>query len=225
MKDILVSVIFPSRGRGYKLLSTLDSIIEKTKNLERIEILIKIDDDDNETLKILKTYKNFNLLNIIISDRKNGYASLNEYYNELYDKSNGKFIFCANDDILLLTDEWDGLVSQYENDFVCLHHNPTFPHNDVWYFPIISKKILDIIGCVSKSVFYDGYLFFMLEDLGIFRRIDLTIQHESIDDDLTVDKNKILQGFREGTWEFDTKRDLMIEDRNKIINYLNNEKK
>lgn len=221
MNRKLISVILPSRGRVELLIQTLNSIITKCDNINNIEILIKVDDDDFETINRLKSYDNFNLITMVISSRKNGYASLNEFYNELYEMSSGEFIFCANDDMTIVTDKWDSLVKPYSGEFVCLHHNPTHPHNDTWYFPIISKKILDIIGCVSKSVFYDGYLYFMLEGLNLFKRIDLTINHITLNDELTSDKLKVIQKFKESEWEFDTKRSLMNIDREKIINYLN----
>jgi glycosyltransferase involved in cell wall biosynthesis len=217
----LISVILPTRGRGESLLKTLDSVINNCKNIGNIEILIKVDIDDTETVGIIDGYVHRNLITTIISDRKNGYASLNEFYNELYEKSLGEFIFCINDDLIISTPDWDLLVEPFRTEFVCLHHNPTAPHNDTWYFPIISKKILDIIGCVSKSVFYDGYLYFMLLDLNLFRHIDLTIHHLTLSDDLTADKLDVIDRFKQTEWEFDSKRDLMKIDRDKIINFLN----
>jgi len=221
MNKKLISVILPSRGRVELLIETVNSIINKCDDVNNIEILIKVDDDDIETINKLKTYEKFDLITMVISSRRKGYASLNEFYNELYEKSSGEFIFCANDDMTIQTDKWDTLVKPYSGKFVCLHHNPAHPHNDTWYFPIISKKILDIIGHVSKSVFYDGYLYFMLKGLNLFKRIDLTINHITLNDELTSDKLNIIQKFKETEWEFDTKRSLMNIDREKIINYLN----
>jgi len=217
----LISVILPTRGRSENLLKALDSVINNCKNINDIEILVKVDTDDTETINTINNYNHSSLITLVISDRKNGYASLNEYYNELYEKASGEFIFCINDDLNIETADWDLLVKPFENQLVCLHHNPTAPHNDVWYFPIISKKLLDVIGCVSKSVFYDGYLYFMLEGLNLFRRIDLTINHLTLDDHLTNDKLDVINKFKQTGWEFDTKRPLMQIDRNKIINFLN----
>lgn len=225
MNKKLISVILPSRGRLQFLKTTLDSVITKCKNVENIEILVKVDDDDLTTIEGLKSYENKHLINVIVSGRQNGYESLNEFYNELYGKSSGEFIFCVNDDMTIITENWDELVKPFSNQFVCLHHNPCPPHNDTWYFPIISKEILDVIGCVSKSVFYDGYLFFMLEGLDVFNRIDLTINHLSLDDQLTLDKLNVIQKFKNSEWEFDTKKELMYSDRNKIIEYINERKK
>jgi glycosyltransferase involved in cell wall biosynthesis len=215
-----ISVILPSRERLNSLTQTIDSLINRCSNLQNIEILIKIDDDDFETIEGLKSYKNYNSINVIISDKKQGYKSLNEYYNELYEKSSGEFVFCINDDLTIETDNWDKLVEPYIGQFVCLHHNPAFPHEYTWMFPIVSKQILDVIGCVSKSVFYDGYLYYILEDLGLFRQVDLTVNHFVIEDDVTEQKLKTLEKWRQTEWEFDTKRSLMLNDRDKIINHL-----
>lgn len=216
----LISVILPTRKRFDSLRNLLDSIIDKCYDIESIEILLKIDSDDVETIEKLKSYKRTDLIKTIISERKMGYSSLNDYYNELYEKSTGEFIFCVNDDITIETNSWDLLVKKYSGNLVCLHHNPTLPHNDCWYFPIVSKEILDVIGCVSKSVFYDGYLYFMLEDLNIFKRIDITINHNSLSDELTSEKNEVIEKFKSSEWEFDTKRELMMKDRDKVVEYL-----
>ncbi len=221
MNKKLISVILPSRGRIEFLLQTLNSLIDKCDDINNIEILVKVDDDDTETINGLKSYDKFNFITMVVSGRKNGYASLNEFYNELYEKSSGEFIFCANDDMTIITDKWDTLVKPYSGEFICLHHNPAFPHNETWYFPIISKSILDIIGCVSKSVFYDGYLYFMLDGLSLFKQIDLSINHIRLHDELTSDKLETFKRFEETEWEFDTKRGLMDIDRHKIIDYLN----
>jgi hypothetical protein len=218
----LVSVIFPSRDRCDKLGHTLDSVLKNCSNVNNIEILVKVDSDDLNTIDFLKKYGREDIIKVIISDRKNGYESLHEYYNELYENSVGEFIFCINDDLTVDTVNWDLEVSKFSGEFVCLHHNPTPPHNDVWYFPVISKKILDVIGHVSMSVFYDGYLFYMLKDLNLFRRVNITINHTTIDDNLTKDKLNILQRFRETSWEFDTKQGFMSNDRDKIIKFINN---
>jgi len=184
-------------------------------------IIIKIDDDDFETIEGLKSYENYNLLNVIISDKKQGYKSLNEYYNELYEKSSGEFIFCINDDLTIETDGWDKLVEPYIGQFVCLHHNPTYPFGGTWWFPIVSKQILDVMGHLSKSVFHDGYLFSVLENLGLFRQIDLTINHFVIEDDSTKEKLETLEKWRQTEeWEPRIKWPFVLEDRNKLINYL-----
>jgi glycosyltransferase involved in cell wall biosynthesis len=220
MNKKTISVILATRGRLKYLIEALDSLIDKCSDLEKIEILIKVDDDDLETIEGLKSYKNFDLIKVIISDRKKGYASLNEFYNELYEKSVGDFIFCMNDDATVETYNWDKLIEPYLGQFVCLHHNPAYPHEYTWTFPIVSKKILDVIGCVSKSVFYDGYLLFMLENLELFRQIDLSIHHFLLEDDTTKKKSEIIENWHRTEWEYDTKRPLMLDDRNKIINHL-----
>ncbi len=219
----MVSVIFPSRGRFNHLVKTLDSIIDNCSDVTKIEILVKLDDDDFETLEKINSYKNIDLINVRISNRKKGYESLNEFYNELYEVSTGEFIFCINDDVIIETQNWDKLIEVYSGQLVCLHHNPTYPHNDGWYFPIVSKKILDVIGCVSKSVFYDSYILKLLENLDVFRNINLSINHSLIHDSTTSEKCESIKKNRESTeWEFFyEKKPLLMIDREKVINYLN----
>jgi hypothetical protein len=220
MNKKTISVILATRGRLNSLIKTLDSLIYKCSDLEKIEILIKVDDDDSETIEGLKSYKNYNLINVEISDKKQGYASLNEFYNELYEKSSGDFIFCMNDDSTVETQNWDKLIEPYLGQFVCLHHNPAYPFGLTTTFPIISKQILDVLGYISKSPLYDGYILSTLENLGLFRQIDLTINHFVIEDDLTKEKLEILEKSRQSDFRKFINTDSSVNDRNKIINYL-----
>ena len=222
MNKKTISVILASRGRLNSLLKTLDSIIDKCKNIENIEILIKIDDDDLETINGLESYDKKEFIKIIVSDKKGGYSSLDEFYNELYENTIGEFVFFMNDDATIMTENWDELIEPFKGQFVCLHNNQTYPFGMVSLFPVVSKKILDVIGHATKSVFYDGYLLSVLDGLNLFKNIDLSIHHIVIDDDSTKKKLELLDTWRKTEWEPYTKNHFVLQDRNKIINYLEN---
>ena len=74
----LVSILIPTRKRVKLLKECLDSLNTKTQDKSLVEILLKIDTDDQETINFVTQYKLTSDIEIkeLITDRKNGYGSL-----------------------------------------------------------------------------------------------------------------------------------------------------
>jgi GT2 family glycosyltransferase len=118
----LVGIMIPTRKRVNLLQECLDSFNQKTNEKSLVELLIKIDTDDEETIKFVENYILTSEIDIkvVISDRKNGYGSLHEHYNSLAKASEAEFLFGMNDDIEILTDSWEQQFKKYKN-----HYHPT----------------------------------------------------------------------------------------------------
>ena len=56
----------------------------------------------------------------IIGERYEGYFSLDKFVNELCEISQGDFFLLWNDDALMMNYNWDGVISLYESETVCL---------------------------------------------------------------------------------------------------------
>lgn len=113
----LVGVMIPTRKRITLLKECLDSFNHKTTNKSLVEILIKIDTDDIDTIDFVKEYTLTSEIEIktIISDRKNGYSSLGDFNNSLAEISESEFLFGMNDDIEILTEGWEQQFLKYKN--------------------------------------------------------------------------------------------------------------
>jgi len=103
----LIGIMLPTRKRVNLLRECLNSFNAKTKNKSSVEILLKIDDDDQETIDFINSYQSEIEIKTIISDRGNGYGSLNEYYNSLAQISEAEFLMVGNDDGEMMTDNWE----------------------------------------------------------------------------------------------------------------------
>ena len=75
----LVSILIPTRKRVKLLKECLDSLNIKTQDKSLVEILLKIDTDDQETIDFVSQYKPTSDIEIkeLITDRKNGYGGFN----------------------------------------------------------------------------------------------------------------------------------------------------
>jgi len=100
--------MIPTRKRVHLLKECLDSLNKKTNNKLLVEILLKIDTDDQETIDFTNSYQSEIIIKKVISDRKNGYGSLNEYYDSLAQISEAEFLMVFNDDIEMTTNAWEG---------------------------------------------------------------------------------------------------------------------
>lgn len=125
----MISIILNSRGRVNRLKLLFWSILQNTIDLKNIEILIRIDHDDHETVnffKILST-NNFNLFRIkcFIGPRP---TNLCASYNELAKESKGDYIFVLNDDIDIITYGWDQEIL-------------SVPSNQIWLLSVFDTSI------------------------------------------------------------------------------------
>lgn len=110
----LIGIMIPTRKRVQLLKECLDSFNKKTSDKSLVELLLKIDSDDLETLKFAESYKSEIEIKIIVTDRKNGYGSLHEHYNSLAKISESEFLMVFNDDIEMMTEGWEQHFKQYE---------------------------------------------------------------------------------------------------------------
>jgi len=106
-----VAILIPTRKRVNRLIETIKSIIETTKDAS-VEICLRVDGDDNETmLAIPYIFSLFPNTRVLIGQRMGGYLSLSAFYNELSKVCDARWIFIMNDDITL---EGCGWVEQLE---------------------------------------------------------------------------------------------------------------
>lgn len=112
----MISIFLNSRGRVQRLQALFNSIIKTTKDLNNIEVLIRIDNDDIETIN----FSRFNIypfeVKYFIGPRP---QNLITSYNELASKCVGDYLFVLNDDVDILTEGWDEEVRK-------------IPSNEIW---------------------------------------------------------------------------------------------
>ncbi len=168
MKEI--SVLLPSRGRFTALKNCIDDLIDKSHSTDNFEILIRIDNDDTETIQRLHDlpYNKVSIF-IIIGDRLGGYADLHVYINELCAISKGRFLFLYNDDSKISTQNWDTIISK-EDEIVCL--DPLIDidgKNKYGLFPIMHRKIYETLGYFSPSPHNDSWVILFAKRANIIK--------------------------------------------------------
>jgi glycosyltransferase involved in cell wall biosynthesis len=114
--DYLASILLPTRKRINYLIACLESIKNKTKNHKKIEVIVRADNDDTETIENLSRVEEYNKhfdMKFIIDERWGGYADLHMMQNQMYLQSSGEFLIGMNDDAVIHSDGWDTYLQKY----------------------------------------------------------------------------------------------------------------
>lgn len=139
----LLSIMYPTRGRSEILKRVIDRFQDTIGKQIPIEICIKIDTDDVETIKAIQEvdYKNVRFL---ISDREKGYESMGKYWNDLVNISNGIYLMLWNDDAWLDTPgNLAEILLSRNKDLPCIIRSEA--RGEVCYFRCIHWSIWDRI--------------------------------------------------------------------------------
>ncbi len=219
-----ISIILASRERFNHLVDTINLFFEMANNKNNIEFIIRCDNDDHVFLKKINELPYFEKLKIIIGERYGGYIDLHKFYNEMASISTGKYIVPINDDLIPLTKGYDEIIlSQFtKTPKIFIGNNNYSLDFEGWNFPIIDSRIIKELGYISRCVFYDGYLYFMLKDSGVYEVLPLNFSHLKINDNMTKEKNIVVSEINKNDIKhLDTFKSYMEEDKIKIINLIN----
>jgi len=113
---VLCSVLIPTRKRPARLAETVNSIVATAADPSRLEILLRVDNDDDDTLKfhgqlIGLGFRHRMRIGVTVGARGNGYADLHLYYDALARVAQGRWIHVMNDDARIVSDgrhlPWD----------------------------------------------------------------------------------------------------------------------
>lgn len=169
----IISILMPSRGRPESLRDALRNITETCNDPNLVEILIRLDDDDTETLEIkdslVKECVPINL-RIIVGPRGGGYKTFHVLINELAASAKGDFLFLFNDDARIKTERWDQLILKERERMSIIQTRTPIPEGSNM-FPIVHRKIVQILGHFSLNPHCDTWMKLLSEECGI--RVDI----------------------------------------------------
>ena len=140
-------------------LDNLNTILLESER-DKIELLIKIDDDDTEAINLIPKIESTYLFYIkcFVSERKQGRESLHDFYNYLFSQTNpnSKFIGFFADDILFHFPKATGLISELEqyqeNKYVIFWGVPSsIGDNEV--VPLPERLYLEDISLNKVTIF------------------------------------------------------------------------
>lgn len=204
MSNSIISVLLPTRGRREVLKSSLEGLVSKAADSEKLELLLGIDEDDEgvreyieqEIAPMLREHKVECRANIF---KPLGYENLHVYVNTLAGNASGDWLFFWNDDGVMVTEGWDDVIRSHTGQFKLLA--PKDNHNGHPYaiFPIVPRDWFMLIDHLSQNAQNDAWLSHIAYMLGIFERIDVEFVHDRADitgnnNDSTFQNRKYMEG-------------------------------
>lgn len=230
---ILVSILIPVGFEYEGIEGCLQSLVDKTEDPERVEVLVKLDDGDEKNLNIVESFKiKLPHLRIIIMDGSKGYADLHKYTNRLAQEAQGIFLWWWSDEVRMITQNWDREFincTSYQDKIAKFSVN-LLPLSGEKY-PIITKKWVEITGhwcqhpsidswvnTVSEPLLHKGFL--------LIHKLNINIEDETSVYQAGMKKGSARKGiipsqFVRG-WDWEEVQKEVRQDAKKLKQYIKN---
>jgi hypothetical protein len=169
-----VSVLMPSRGRPAALLAAINSLKWNACYPANVEVLVAADPDDQETVAVARIAKAWQWT----APERYGYARLHEYYNRLAGMAHGEWLLLWNDDAIMVTEGWDGIIRGQDPAVLWLGANH---HHTASMFPAWPRAWAQATGHVSPVPHCDTFLQHLGEVLGLLVKVPVEVRHDRAD--------------------------------------------
>jgi Glycosyl transferase family 2 len=187
MSDPRISVVLASRGRAALLDESIRSLLGQAVEPDRIEVLVKIDEDDPGTHEYLvKTWPRMHSpVRWFVGPRGGGYLNLHVAYNMLAAEARGEWIFVWNDDSMVRTQGWDALIPEPWGPICLLNPARCWPDGKAptrpdMCFPLVTRKAVAAMGHLSLNAHIDAWLNEVFEPFGARRDLpEVQVEHHA----------------------------------------------
>jgi hypothetical protein len=171
----LISVTFCSRGRPESCGQTLESLFGNAEQPDRVEAIIAVDPDEDIEAYTLALPAGARLW---IAPERYGYTRLHDYLNVLVKMAAGRWCFWLNDDMTVLTPDWDAVIAEHEPAVLWPQANHVQHANIA---PVWPRAWSDALGHASPTSHMDTYLQRLGEALGRHVPIPVQVLHDRAD--------------------------------------------
>jgi hypothetical protein len=165
--SVSISLLLPTRGRPTLLQRLFESLATTTADLSALEIVLYVDEDDAETQQI--SHPSLSLLKLIEPPGQ----KMGNMNRACYEASRGRHVMLMNDDVVFRTKEWDARVLQafarFSDDIALVYGNDLHQQKGVPTFPIISRRVCELIGGICPRDYLNVYIDVHLHD--IFKKL------------------------------------------------------
>lgn len=180
-----IAVLLPTRGRTVALTRSVMSLVNRVRDISKIQFLLGFDDDDEVGIKhweenLQPLLDDRGVHYTVLSFEPMGYIRLNEYVSELARSSNAAWFVFWNDDAVMQSQNWDEEIMKHQGQFKCLavHTHREHPYS---IFPIIPREWLDVFGYLSPHQINDAWISQVSYMLDILERIPVWVEHDRFD--------------------------------------------
>ncbi len=228
----LVSILLPTRKRVSLLCESVDSLFSLAIDHSRLELIVKVDDDDKETIKVVSEWaaRPKSPVRMIVSPRGNGYHDMHLWVNEMSKMARGDWLIVWNDDAKMVTGAWDEILSQVQitkgewhgvTDVACLVLvTSEFVMSTAFFF--LRRKVVELLGRFSYTPHVDTWTTSMMRMVGSCLYVNyIQVQHraEEVNDEIRKEALPALQNLGYTVMSKDGDM-LKLLDAVKLQNYI-----
>ena len=185
MSEYNIALLVPTRGRTTSLKLSIVSVFNRALDLDKVQLLLGFDDDDEIGLKyfseeIQPWLEEKGVHYTVTLYKRMGYTGLNLYYNGLAALADANWLMCWSDDAVMETTGWDKLITDNDGEFKLLkvHTHKDHPYS---IFPIWPREWFDLFGWVSRHQMVDAELSQMGYMLDLIKIIEIYVTHDRVD--------------------------------------------
>lgn len=146
-----LSLLLPTRERPALVQRLFDSVVRTTSDLERLEVVLYIDEDDHESREIF--HPGLSLVKIIGSPGQ----TMGNMNRACYEASHGRHVMLINDDLIFRTRDWDTRIleaaSRFPDEIALIYGNDLDQGEAVPTFPIVSRTVCEILGEICPRAY------------------------------------------------------------------------
>jgi len=163
-----ISILLPTRGRPEQAKRFLRSVVEKSADISRIEVVLYVDEDDPASHAI---QSNEIAITRIIGPR----LSMGSLNTACYQRSSGDIILPLNDDMIIRTPDWDRRIIEIHEGFpdriYLAYPNDLHTGELLCSTPILSRTTCEALTQPFPKAYQGGFIDYHVMD--IFKRLQV----------------------------------------------------
>lgn len=174
MNTPIISLIYCIRGGHIYLERSIQSLVDKCANKKNIEVLLKIDTDEDKTPYDSILSKTGLDYQIVVSDRQSGYYDLYLFFIDLCQRARGEIMWFVADDLVILGKDWDEELKKalaiFDDKIFALIglYRSKKSTSKGYKSPMISKELFNCCEYISPTQQLDRYLRELIMPMGRF---------------------------------------------------------
>lgn len=156
-----ISLLLPTRGRPDLLQRLFDSVAATTAAIDRLELVLYIDEDDAPTQGV--SHDGLRIVRLI----KPAKQTMGWMNQACYEASRGRVVMLMNDDVVFRTPAWDQCLAasfrQFGDEIALLYGNDLYQRQALPTMPVLSRVCCELLEGICPRSYRNTYI-----DLHIF---------------------------------------------------------
>ncbi|MBM4298677.1 MAG: hypothetical protein FJ143_13145, partial [Deltaproteobacteria bacterium] len=158
-----ISLLLPTRGRPELLRRLFNSVAVTTAAIDRLELVLYIDEDDAPTQDL--SHDGLPIVRLI----KPAQQTMGRMNQACYEASRGRFVMLMNDDVVFRTPGWDrhlvASFQQFGDEIALVYGNDLYQRQALPTMPVLSRVCCELLDGICPRSYRRTYIDLHIYDL------------------------------------------------------------